>query len=308
MNRKSLPDKGIPVTTVLLAGATGQLGNRIAGHLLADDTVTLRLLLRDVRPADPGKRAAIDGFTAGGAEVAIGRLDDPASLGPATRDVDVIVSAVQGGAEVIVDGQVALATAGQRNGVRRFVPSDFALDIFAAPREAPTLALRRDAAGALEATGLDVVHVLNGGFMDMMLAAGGGMIDLKDPRATYWGSGNEPFDLTTVDDTARFAAALSADDTATGGVYRISGSRTSVNAISDGIEQRTGRPVPRRSLGALTELARRLGIAGDPWSHVMDWYTLALFTTPPFETTDNDRYPAVRLASLDDYLDAALLN
>lgn len=294
------------MTTVLLAGATGQLGGRIAGHLLADDAVTLRLLLRDARPADPGKRAAIEAFTAGGAEVAVGRLDDPASLDPATRDVDVIVSAVQGGADAIVDGQVALARAGQRNGVRRFLPSDFALDIFAAPRAAPTLALRREAAGALEATGLDIVHVLNGGFLDMMLAAGGGMIDLDDPRAIYWGSGDEPFDLTTVDDTARFTAALSADAATTGGVFRISGSRTSMTEIADGIEKRIGRPVPRRSLGPVTELARTLEAAGDPWSHVMEWYTLALFTTPPFGTTDNGRYAALRFESLDDYLDAAL--
>jgi hypothetical protein len=72
-------------------------------------------------------------------------------------------------------------------------------------------------------------------------------------------------------------------------------------------EDNTPPPLsPRRSLGPVAELARTLGSAGDPWSHVMEWYTLALFTTPPFETTDNDRYPAARPGNLDDYLDRAL--
>jgi nucleoside-diphosphate-sugar epimerase len=294
------------MTTVLLSGPTGTLGARIAHHLLAEPDVHLRVLVRDPRPADPEKRQALTELLDRGARIALGDLTDGASLHSATEGVDVIVSAVQGGGQTIVDGQLALARAGQRNGVERFVPSDFALDLFVAPAGAPTLALRRELAAELDAAGIRTLHVLNGGFMDLMLARRTGMIDLDQPQAAYWGTGDEPFDLTTVDDTARFTAHLAADPTADGGVHRITGARTSINAIADAIEERTGRPVPRHSLGTLDQLRHELDDAGDPWAHVMEWYSLALFSTPPFAATDNARYPGDRLTTLEDYLDDAL--
>ena len=54
-------------------------------------------------------------------------LADAPSLDRATDGVDVIISAVQGGPDFIVKGQVALAEAGKRNGVPRILPSDFGL-------------------------------------------------------------------------------------------------------------------------------------------------------------------------------------
>ena len=84
--------------TVLLAGATGMLGNRIARYLLDQPRARLRLLVRT------SKREALDPLLARGAELVEGDLADRISLDRATRGVDVIVSAVQGGPEVIVDG------------------------------------------------------------------------------------------------------------------------------------------------------------------------------------------------------------
>jgi uncharacterized protein YbjT (DUF2867 family) len=106
-------------TTVLLAGATGMLGNRIADHLLEQGDVDLRLLLR--APSPPGSKAAsVNALTRRGATVVTGDVTDPASLDAATTDVDVVVSALQGGFDVIADGQIALAESAAHNGVRRF--------------------------------------------------------------------------------------------------------------------------------------------------------------------------------------------
>ena len=111
--------------TVLLVGATGMLGGRIAHYLLGRPEARTRLLVR----IGTGKPDTLKQFAARGAEVIEGDLADLASLDRATEGVDVIVFAVQGGPDVIVDGQVALAEAGKRNGVRRILPSDFALDL-----------------------------------------------------------------------------------------------------------------------------------------------------------------------------------
>jgi uncharacterized protein YbjT (DUF2867 family) len=119
----------MPSTTVLLAGATGMLGGRIAHHLLDAEEVALRLLVRSPVLADPAKRSRLDRLVERGAEVVEGDVSDTASLGRATGGVDVVVSALQSEREVLVDGQVALARAAAANGVRRMLPSDFALDL-----------------------------------------------------------------------------------------------------------------------------------------------------------------------------------
>ena len=294
------------MTTILVAGATGTLGRRIVHHLLDADGIDVRLLVRDGHPADSAKQALLQDFAGRGAHIAVGTVTDPDSLDAAVAGVDVVISALQGGREVIVGGQVALAQAAKRAGARRFLPSDFALDIWAAPAEAPTLALRRDADDRIDQLGLEVLHVLNGGFLDMMINRGPAMVDLDQPQAVYWGGGDDEFDMTTVEDTAKFTARLAADLEAPAGTYRISGGRASFNNLADAIGQRTGSPVPTRSLGSLEQLRDNLQAAGDPWSQVMQWYTLALLTTPPFANTANDRYPGVQPETIEQYLDRKL--
>jgi uncharacterized protein YbjT (DUF2867 family) len=282
-------------TTVLLAGATGMLGNRIAGHLLDQPDVALRLLVR------PG--GAADALVARGAEVVTGDVTDAASLDAATRGVDVVVSALQGGPDVIVDGQIALAEAAARNGVRRFLPSDFAIDLFSAPEGAPQFDMRRRADRAIDALPLEVAHVLNGGFMDMMLdPSTAGLIDVDAGAVMLWGTGDEPFNLTTVDDTARFTARIATDPADVSGVRYLSGAETTFNAIIGETERITGATLTRNVLGSADDLRRITAEADDPWSVVMQWYLLSMLTVAPFPDTDNDRYPDVHPTGLHDYL------
>ncbi len=289
-------------TTVLLAGATGMLGNRIAAHLLDQPDVSLRLLLRASARAVADKAQTVDAVVARGAVVATGDVTDPASLDAATTGVDVVVSALQGGPDIMVDGQVALAQAAARNGARRFLPSDYAIDLFAAPRGAPQLDMRRRAAAAIDALPMQVVHVLNGAFMDMMLdPSAPGLVDVAGGSVTLWGTGGERFDLTTVDDTARFTARVGTDPADLSGVHYLSGEQASFNTIIAETEQITGRTLTRNVLGSADDLRRIVAAAEDPWSVVMQWYFLML-TTPPFPTNDNDRYPDARPTGLRDYL------
>ncbi len=293
-------------TSVLLAGATGMLGNRISGHLLDRHDVALRLLLRSAPPAGTPKARALDALVSRAAEVVVGDVTDPASLDAATRGVDVVVSALQGGPDTIVDGQIALAEAAGRNGARRFLPSDFAIDLFSAPEGAPQFAMRRRADNAIDALPMEVVHVLNGGFMDMMLDPDtAGIVDLHAGTATVWGTGDEPFNLTTVEDTARFTARIATDPADVSGVRYLSGAETTFNTIIDEIERITDTTLTRTVAGSAEDLRRITAAAQDPWSVVMRWYLLSMLTVAPFPTTDNDRYPDAHPTGLRDYLTAA---
>lgn len=293
-------------TTVLLAGATGMLGHRIAGHLLDQPDVAVRLLIRDGSLQEPVKEHEVDALRSRGALTVIGDVTRPASLDQATAGVDVVVSALQGGAEVIVDGQIALAEAAVRNGVRRFLPSDFALDLFLAPDGAPMFDLRKRAANAIDAMPMEVAHVLNGAFMDMMLdPKTPGLVDVVQGTATLWGTGDEPFNLTTVEDTARFTAKVATDPTDVSGVRYLSGAESTFNTIFAETEALSGATLTRNVLGSVEDLRRITAAAADPWSVIGEWYFLSMLTVRPFPTTDNDRYPDVHPTGLHDYLTAA---
>lgn len=293
--------------SVLLVGATGTLGSRIAAHLLEDGNTQTHLLVRSLTPTDPGKAAALLDCVRKGAVLVEGDLHDPGSLAAATRGIDVVISAVQGGRDIIVDGQVALARAARSNGVRRFIPSDFALDIWAAPEGAPMFALRREADAVIDELGLEVLHVLNGAFMDMMLdPRTAGVVDLAKGTGNYYGDGNDQFDITLIDDVAAFTARIAVDDTAPAGIHAISGARTSFNEIIAAVEDVTGRTLTRNPRGSVDDLRRTVAEAGNPWAAIGQWYNLAMITTPPFSTTDNLKYADVTPTPLAAYLQNAI--
>lgn len=280
--------------TVLLAGPTGMLGSRIARNLLGQTEARVRLLVRNGE--DPAKRAALDELLAGGAEVVDGDLADLASLDRATQGVDVIVSAVQGGPEVIIEGQVALAEAGRRNGVRRILPSDYALDLFnSLPGEHPLFDLRRIADERIAVTGIEHVHVLQGAFMDMFRPGAGPIGD--DGVVRFWGDGTQPIETTSVDDTARMIARVALDPDARSGKFAIAGDRISILDAADIVESHTGRVLEHRSLGS--EAALRAAIANakdDPRTAIMLAYQLTMLTgRTALSDLQNGRYPGLEL-------------
>jgi uncharacterized protein YbjT (DUF2867 family) len=287
--------------TLLLAGATGMLGSQIARELLEQRDAQVRLLVRDAR--DARKRSVLEPLLAQGAEIVEGDLADASSLDRATQGIDVIVSAVQGGPEVVVSGQVALAEAGKRNGVRRMLPSDFALDLFkATPGEHAMFDMRRHAAEGIGATGLEVVHVLQGGFMEMF-TPGMGMFDSAAGVVSFWGDGSEMFEVTSVADTARMTARIALDRSVGSGKFAFAGDRISFRSAADSIEQQTGRHFEPRSLGSEADLRAAMAVAAkdraNPFQAVMLAYQLYMLNGQTALTDlQNDRYPDVALETL----------
>ncbi|WP_313546532.1 NmrA family NAD(P)-binding protein [Leifsonia aquatica] len=292
------------MTAVLLVGATGTLGGRIADKLLTNGDAEVRLLVRDATSTDQSKAAALTGFTDRGATLMEANLNNPPSLETATRGIDVVISAVQGGRDTIVDGQVALARAAKASGAHRFIPSDFALNIWEAPQGAPMFALRREADAAIDQLGgLDVIHVLNGAFMDMMLdPRTAGVVDLEAGMGNYYGDGSDEFDITLIEDIAAFTARIAIDESATAGIYPISGARTSFNEIIAEVERVSGKTLTRNHRGSIEDLQTAVTTASNAWSVIGQWYNYSMLTTPPFTSTENERYADVRVTSLRDYL------
>ncbi len=306
----TLPTKGIslsnPIKTTVLVAGPGQLGSRIASNLLEQPGVAVRLLARPGWEQDASKRARIEPLLRVGAEVVEGDVTDPASLRAATRGVDVVVSALQGGEDIIVAGQIALAAASVANGVRRFIPSDFAIDLFRAPDGPPQFEIRKRASAAIEQMDLEVLHILQGAFMDGILHPDNtGMIDLDSGVVRFWGSGDEPIDMTTVEDTARFTARVAIDPDAASGVHTISGARVTFNDLAREIEAVTGIAMTPVSWGDVDALRDVITAKGGGWPAMRDWYFVSMLTTPVFDKPANHRYPDVRPLSLSHYVASA---
>jgi uncharacterized protein YbjT (DUF2867 family) len=284
--------------TILLAGATGMLGSRIAYHLTENPETRVRLLVRDLS----GNTDKLEPLVKAGAEVIEGDLADAASLDRATRGVDVIVSAVQGGSDVIVEGQVALAKAGKANGVRRILPSDYALDLFkATPGEHAMFDMRAEADKRIAEIGLEQVNILQGSFMDAFVP-GHGAIDLETGTVGFFGDGNQLVEVTSVEDTARMVARIALDRTVPAGKFAFAGDRISFRDAGAIVARLSGRPIKPVSYGTETDLRSNMAKA-DPEKQVMLAYLLYMTNgQTALSSLQNDRYPDIELQSFADYL------
>ncbi|MEP6955295.1 MAG: NmrA family NAD(P)-binding protein [Chthoniobacterales bacterium] len=288
--------------TILLVGATGMFGSQIARHLLDQADARVHLLVRD-----QSKRASLEPMLARGAELVVGDLADPDSLDRATQGIDVIVSAVQGGPEVIIDGQVALAEAGKRNGVRRILPSDYALDLFkATPCEHMMFDLRAKADARITEIGLEQINVLQGGFMDMLMP-GKGAIDLEAGTVSFFGDGTRPIEVTSVNDTARVVARIALDREVPAGKFAFAGDRVSFRDAGEIVAKHTGRPIRPVSLGSEADLRAAMA-ASDPQKKVMLAYLLYM-TNGQTALTDlqNNRYPDLQFQTFASYVAQQLI-
>ena len=283
--------------TILLVGATGMFGSRIAHRLLEQPDARVRLLVRDLKT----KQDVLDPLAARGAELIAGDLADFASLDRATQGVDVIVSAVQGGPDIITDGQVALATAGKRNGVRRILPSDFALDLFnATPGEHAAFDARRVADEQVAEIGLEQINILQGGFMELF-TPGMGAIDLEKGIVGFFGDGERPIEVTSVEDTARMVARVALDRDVPAGKFAFAGDRISFREAGEIVSKQTGRELKPVSFGSEADLRGAMA-ASPPEKKVMLAYLLYMLNGQTgLSDLQNDRYPDLKLERFSDF-------
>lgn len=295
---------------VLVVGSTGNLGTLISAAVLARG-FGLRVL---VRAASRGKVAALE---AAGAEVVVGELDDPVAIEAAMAGVGTVVSALQGGPDLLVTAQLRLLRAAIAAGARRFIPSDFSLNFFASPKGAnPNSDLRRafaDQAGPLAAGRIEVVHVLCGAFLDMRVLFGFlGAVDLRAGAVRVWGGGEQAFDVTSYADTARYVAAVATDPQPLPQVVNVAGESLTAVQLAERLTVATGRDFSVARLGSLADLDAEIGRRqhAEP-TNLLAWLPLAYWRamlngTGKLDPIMNARYPDIRPASVVEYLHASL--
>lgn len=232
---------------VLVVGASGRLGLKIVGELLA------RKARVRVTHRASSKLEQIESLRATGAELVIADLADASSLASACSGIDVVVSAVQGLRDVIVDGQTRLLRAAEQAGVRRMIPSDYAIDFFKTePGLNRNLDLRREFNEAFAGSTVRPTSVLCGAFMDL-LAYGAMGPDPKTNVYRVYGDPDEPYDFTLTDDVAKYIAAAGLDDSAPR-MLRVAGDTQSPRQLAAIFEEARGTPIALESAGTVADL------------------------------------------------------
>ena len=197
----SVADKPV----VVLAGAGGDLGGRIARALVARGAHVRALVRPGLRAQE---RARIE---ASGAEAVEADPADVEAMASALAGAACVVSALNGLRDVMIGRQGVLLDAAVKAGVPRFVPSDFAADFTrTAPGRNRNFDLRREFTVRADRAPIRVTSVLNGAFLDML----GAEMPILQPgvrRVLYWHDADQLLDFTTKDDVAAYTAAAALD-------------------------------------------------------------------------------------------------
>lgn len=281
---------------IVLAGATGNLGRRIA-KALVDRDANVRAIVRQGSATDKVEQLRKLG-------VVIAEVDynsDP-ELTEACSGGSCVVSALAGLRDVIVEKQTALLDAAIRAGVPRFIPSDFSIDFTKLPEGTNrNLDLRRDFHKRLDKKSIAATSIFNGAFTDM-LTGQAPFILFKFKRVLYWQDADQRMDFTTIDDTATYTAAAALDPSAPRAL-RIAGDQLSARGLAAVVSDVTGqeyrllRAGGLRRLEMLIKVARALspdrGELYPPWQGMQYMHNMysGLAT---HEQLDNDRYPNMR--------------
>lgn len=294
--------------TVLVVGVTGMLGHQVAEALLERGGATVRALVR------PGGHAAEKGrklqeLSGRGVQMVEGDLLAPESLPAACAGVDTVISAVQGGEDVIVRGQINLIEAADRAGVPRMIPSDFSVDLHKLDVDDHVwLGFRKRADEAFNGKAIQPTPVLQGAFMEVVVNPLLGLVDWERGTFTYWGDGEQLCDFTTIADTARYTAAAALDDGLAGRSLRVAGDVLTMRQLHERFQEFAGRELKARHAGTVADLrqlideTRRKDPANQSAYAFFQYIWAMVSGKGKLDPLDNGRYPEIRPMSMREFL------
>jgi uncharacterized protein YbjT (DUF2867 family) len=294
---------------IVLAGATGNLGGRIAREL-RQRGVAVRAI---VRPGTGAERLA--GLREQGVEIVEANLEARADVVQACRGASCVVSTLLGLEKVMIEAQGALLDAAVEAGVPRFIPSDYAMDFTKiAPGLNRNFDLHREFRERLTRAPIRSTAVLNGAFMNL-LTGEAPLVLFKIHRVLYWGDDPEQkLDFTTMDDTAAYTAEVALDPTAPA-ILRIAGEQISAAGLASAASEVTGKSFRLLRGGGLGRLQKIIAItksltpksdAPFPVWQGMQYLCCMFEGSGSLKPLDNQRYPNLRWTGVRTILEQAV--
>ncbi|MEO5911768.1 MAG: NmrA family NAD(P)-binding protein [Pelobium sp.] len=234
---------------VLVAGATGNLGQKIANALVKRNA-EVRAIVRS--STDPEKIASIKKL---GVKVFEIDFESVAEIAKVCEGVSCVVSAVAGLGDVVIDLQKRILDGAIQAGVPKFIPSDFCTDYTdLVPGENRNLDLRRDFRTYLDKQNINATSIFNACFADI-LKYNTPILNLKGKSIGYWGNKADwKLDFTTMDDTAEFTAEVALDEN-TPRDLQIASFQISSKEILEDVKEITGETFKIHQLASMEDFA-----------------------------------------------------
>jgi len=279
---------------IVMAGATGNLGKRIAREL-RQRNVSVRALVRSGTP--PEKLAFLQSQQI---EVVPVKFDDASSLAQALEGATCAVSALLGLEKTMIGTQGSFLRAAVAAGVSRFIPSDYAMDFTkVAEGDNRNFDLHREFLKLLNDAPIRSTTILNGCFMHLLVGQAP-LILQKIHRVLYWGKDpDQLMDFTTIEDTASFTADAALDTDAPR-FLRIAGEQISARGLAQVASEVRGHPYrllrggSLRRLQAIISLVRKLTPQKDDpfpvWQGMQYLYCMFEGSGQLGAALDNNRY------------------
>lgn len=288
--------------TIVVAGATGNLGYRICRELIQKG-VHVKAIVRSSSLTEK-----VEALKKIGVETVEVRLFSTEELTAACRGADCVVSAVTGLRDVIVDAQLELLNAAIAAGVPRFIPSDFSSDFTTIPKgENRNFDLRKEFHEHLDKSPIKATSVFNGCFADI-LRYNTSLFNVKENTVAYYDDKADwQIDFTTMDDTAAFTAAAAIDATAPR-FLKIASFRVSPNDLVKLGSMHKGKPFELVNMGSMegfsayNKIQRSQNPAGEEelypkWQQAQYLYSMFI---AHHEQLDNNRYAGITWAKVED--------
>ena len=206
----------------LVVGATGFLGSEICRQLVAQGQ-PVRALVRTT--SDPAKKEALQRL---GIELAIGDLQDPASLTAACQGVTAVIStasvtisrqpndSIQA---VDLDGQLNLLQTAKAANVAQFIYVSYSRNIDV---DCPLKTAKRTVEQAVQESGLTYTILRPSSFMEVWLSPVVGF-DAANANVTVYGTDEKKISWISLHDVAQFAVASLTNPAAHNAVLELGG-------------------------------------------------------------------------------------
>lgn len=291
---------------IVIAGATGNLGGRIARAILKRGANVRAVVRRNSKPEK------IEELRKRGATIAEVDFNSVPELTGACSGGSCVLSALSGLREVIVETQTLLLDAAVKAGVPRFIPSDYSADFTKLPPGTNrNFDLRREFHEHLDKAPIAATSILNGMFTHL-LTGEAPVVLFKLKRVVYWEDADQLLDFTTMDDAAEFTAAAALDPS-TPRFLRIAGDQISARGLVDVASEVTGEKFKLFRAGGLRRYEILIKITRTvlpnkravypPWQGMQ--YMHNMFSGQvKLKPLDNDRYPGMRWTTVRDVLAA----
>jgi uncharacterized protein YbjT (DUF2867 family) len=290
--------------TIVVVGATGNLGGKIVNSLLAKGA-TVKAIVRLETDANKVKELEQKG-------VHVSRVDtgNRSEIAKHLIGADCVVSALAGLRETIVDAQKILLDAVVEAKVPRFIPSDYSSDFTnLVEGQNRNLDMRREFHRHLDKAPVKATTIFNGPFMDL-LTTNMPLIMFKKQRILCWGNPNQIIEFTTTYNVAEYTAEAAMDDTAPR-YLRIAGDRLSCNDFVKLLTELTGktyklfRPGGIGLLNIMIKLTKFFSPSPTelyPAWQGMQYMRDMMEGRIVFQKYDNDRYPNIKWTTVKDFL------